>query len=122
MRPINNLKSMEKVLEILVKKQLENYVNENNILVECQSGFRKNHSCETAINYVIQKWKDEIEKGKIILCIFLDLKRAIETIKREIMIRKLMKIGINGNEFKWFESFINDRKQKMQYQVRLKTI
>lgn len=46
---------MEKVLEILVKKQLENYVNENNILVECQSGFRKIHSCETAINYVIQK-------------------------------------------------------------------
>lgn len=112
MRPINNMKSMEKVLEIIVKKQLDNYVNDNNILVECQSGFRKNHSCETAINYVVQNWKDEIEKKKIILCVFLDLKRAFETIDRDLMIRKLIKIGINGNELKWFESFINDRKQK----------
>lgn len=125
MRPINNMKTMEKVLEIVVKKQLDKYVNDNNILVECQSGFRKNHSCETAINHVIQNWKDEIEKNKSIICIFLDLKRAFETIDRFRLIQKLLGCGIRNKEIRWFESFINNRKQKKEIEndkVKLRTI
>ncbi len=36
----------EKILEIVVKEQLEEFLKENNILVDQQSAFRKNHSCE----------------------------------------------------------------------------
>jgi len=39
----------EKVLEILVHNQLVNYLEDNNLLQECQSGFRVRHSCETAL-------------------------------------------------------------------------
>ena len=40
-RPINSLKTFEKVLETVVKQQLENYMEENNLLSKYQSGFRR---------------------------------------------------------------------------------
>lgn len=56
-RPINKLPIYEKILEIIVHRQLINYLEENKILEECQSGFRAKHSCETALQWVITGWK-----------------------------------------------------------------
>jgi hypothetical protein len=89
LRPINMLPIPEKVLEVLVKDQLLIFLDENDILVENQSGFRKNHSCESALNFVLAEWKEEIENGKIILSVFLDFKRAFETISRKTLLKKI---------------------------------
>lgn len=48
-RPIHILQIYEKVLEVVVKQQIEDYLEEHKIITEHQSGFRKYHSCETAI-------------------------------------------------------------------------
>jgi len=64
-RPINVLPIFEKVLELVVKEQLEMYLEINGIITEHQSGFRKYYSCETAIQTVIDEWKLIISKGKI---------------------------------------------------------
>lgn len=40
----------EKVLEIVIKKQIEGYLEKNNIITKHQLGFKKNYSCETAIH------------------------------------------------------------------------
>ena len=45
--PINSLKTFEKVLETVVKQQLENYMEENKLLSKYQSGFRRKFSCKT---------------------------------------------------------------------------
>lgn len=82
-RPINILSIYEKVLELVVKEQIEMYLLENDIITEHQSGFRKNHSFETAIQTVIDDWKMIISEGNIIGVIFLDLKRAFETVDRD---------------------------------------
>jgi len=51
-RPINKLPIYEKILEILVHNQLVNYLEDNNLLEECQSGFSVRHSCETTMGYI----------------------------------------------------------------------
>lgn len=89
MRPINMLPIPEKLVEVIVKDQLLEFIEENKILVESQSGFRKHHSCETALNFVLAGWKEDIEDGKFIVSVFLDFKRAFETINRSKLIRKL---------------------------------
>jgi len=48
-RSINMLPIYEKVLELVVKEKIEKYLQNNNIIIEHQSSFRKNHSCETVI-------------------------------------------------------------------------
>jgi len=48
-RPINKLAVYEKILEMVVHKQLMKYLESNELIAVCQSGFRSGHSCETAL-------------------------------------------------------------------------
>lgn len=73
-RPINTLPVDEKILETLVKRQLMSFVEENNILKDAQSGFRERHSYEMALELAIAGWKEEMNDGKMIVVVFLDLK------------------------------------------------
>lgn len=114
-RPINTMPNDEKVLECVVKEQLTDYLNEHNILYEKQSAYRPGHSCESAINLLITDWKESIENGEIVLAVFLDLKRAFETVSREIMTIKLANIGIIGNELDWFVSYMTNRQQRVKF-------
>jgi len=55
-RPINVLSTLEKVLELVVKRQLDEHLENNNIITQHQLSFRKGYSCETAIQVVIDEW------------------------------------------------------------------
>lgn len=110
-RPINTLPCIEKVLELVVYQQLTDYLNENNMLMMYQSGFREKHSCETALQLTITKWKQAIDKGDYIIAVFLDLKRAFETIDRDILLKKLENYGIQGTILKWINGYLTNRKQ-----------
>lgn len=114
-RPINTMPSDEKMIEMIVKEQLMQYVEQNNILNKYQSAYRTNHSCETALNYVINDWSKLVESGHIVVVVFLDLKRAFETIDRNRLLEKLKMFGIRDIEWKWFRNFLKNRNQKTRY-------
>lgn len=114
-RPINMLPTLEKIIEQIAKEQLQDYLEHENLLIERQSGFRKNHSCETALNMVLADWKDEIEQDKKIVSVFLDLKRAFETIDRDILLSKMEKYGITGIPNNWFRDYLSERYQIVMY-------
>jgi hypothetical protein len=97
-RPINMLPVYEKAMESVVKDQLSAFIDENNIHIEQQSGFRKSHSCETLLNLVLTQWKEEIDKGKVVIGVFLDLKRAFETIDRNLLLQKFERDGVRNNK------------------------
>lgn len=110
-RPINMLPLYEKVLETVVKEQLLDFINREEILLTEQSGFRKKHSCESALNLLLLKWKQAIENKRTILAVFVDLKRAFETIDRRKLVEVLRRYGIAGNVLKWFSSYLEERTQ-----------
>jgi len=56
-RPINKLPVYEKILEMAVHKQLMKYLESNELIAVCQSGFRSGHLCETALQWVLTDWK-----------------------------------------------------------------
>lgn len=114
-RPINMLPIYEKVLEIVIKKQTEGYLENNNIITEYQSGFRKKYSCEIAIQVVIDEWKLIISERKMVGVVFMDLKRAFETIDRERLLGKMHQYGIKGAALEWFRSYLQNRTQQVRY-------
>lgn len=114
-RPINVLPIHEKLLEYTVHEQLMKYVNENEILLKTQSGFRANHSCETSLNLVLTTWKESIDRGDIVVAVFLDFKRAFETIDRNMLLKKLEHIGISKSTVHWFANYLNDRYQQTTF-------
>jgi Reverse transcriptase (RNA-dependent DNA polymerase)/Endonuclease-reverse transcriptase len=114
-RPINMMPIEEKIIEQVVRDQLWKYVEENSLLCEQQSGFRSDYSCETALNFALDGWKNDLQMKKIIAVIFLDLKRAFETIDRKLLLGKLRRYGIRGTALNFFESYLSNRKQHCRY-------
>ena len=51
------------------------------------------------------------EEKNIAIGLFLDLSKAFDTINHKILISKMYHYGIRGNVFKWFESYLSNRKQ-----------
>lgn len=114
-RPINTLPCVEKCLEKIAYDQFSVFIKHNNILCDEQSGFRSSHSCESALNYVIDEWKTSLEKGESILAVFLDFQKAFETIDRNMLLNKLSKYGVGPGAIAWFTSYLSDRTQRVKF-------
>lgn len=112
LRPINLLPVVDKIIEILVHEHLTDYLSKQNILYANQSGFRCNHSTESACQLVCNMWKKDMDDGKIIISVFIDLKRAFETIDRQKLLYKCKNYGITGVVLKWLENYLSGRCQK----------
>lgn len=65
----------------------------------------------TALQYMLAEWKSRLDSNEYIIAVFLDLRRAFETICREALIKKLEKYGITGVALEWFKSYLFDRYQ-----------
>lgn len=115
-RPINNLSAEAKIMELYVKEQLIEYFERNKLIYINQSAFRKYHSCESTLNFVLHDWMVAKDNGLCTIAVFLDLKRAFETVDRPNLIHKLTKLGIRNNELKFFEDNLRNRKQRTKYQ------
>ena len=59
-RPISVLPVLSKLIENYVTKHLFGY----GILHKSQSGFRKHHSCNTALIKLLDTWLKSIDKGE----------------------------------------------------------
>lgn len=110
-RPINSLPFVEKLLESVVYQQLLEHIESNNLLFSNQSGFRSKHSCESAIQLTVTKWKNNMSKNLYTIAVSLDLRRAFETVNRKILLKKLKRYGIGGKVLNWIKGYLTDRKQ-----------
>lgn len=113
-RPINNLPVGEKLIENIVHNQLVKFLEDNDIICENQHGFRESHSTETALIKLTDHLVKNNENGLVTVTVFLDFKRAFETVNREILLKKLRCYNFSDDTIKWFESYLTDRKQKVK--------
>ena len=77
-----------------------------------QSGIRSLHSTVTSLLEASNSWSVNIDNGLINGVIFVDLKKAFDTIDHKILLRKLASYGIDHRTLKWFDSYLSDRQQK----------
>ena len=103
---------MAKLFEKIIYDQLHNYLNVNNLLTSCQSGFRSLHSTLTALLETSNNWCVNVDKGLLNCVIFINLKKAFDTIDHEIILKKLAKYGVDQNALKWFKSYLANRLQR----------
>ena len=112
-RPISVLPVCLKVFEKIIHQQLYSYLTSNNLLSIYQSGFRPSHSTETALIDVTDYILDNTQKGLLTGVMFLDLKKAFDTVDIPLMLCRLEALGIKNTELLWFQNYLTDRKQKV---------
>ena len=111
-RPISVIPVVSKVFEKIVYDQLYQYLNDNQLLSSCQSGFRSLHSTLTALLEATNSWSVNIDNGFLNGVVFIDLKKAFDTIDHEIILRKLSYFGADQATAKWFQSYLSNRTQR----------
>ena len=79
-RPISIIPAVAKVFERIIYDQFFKYLNDNDLLVNCRSGFRSLHSTLTSLLEASNSWSVNIDNGLINGVIFIDLKKAFDTI------------------------------------------
>ena len=110
-RPISVLPFLSRIFEKLIYNQLYDYLDKNRLLFSKQSGFRSLHSVVTCLLNCTNDWYINMDKGQYTAMVFIDLKKAFDTVDHEIVLKKLTKYGIIDLENTWFASYLENRMQ-----------
>ena len=108
-RPISVLPLVSKVFEKIIYHQLHDYLQENRLLNTYQCGFRSMHSTTTALLETTNNWSININNGLLNGVLFIDLKKAFDTIDHEIILRKLANYGVDPNVLRFFASYLSQK-------------
>ena len=100
-------------------KRLYNHLSENQILYSKQFGFQRGHSTEHAIMQLIDQISSRFPKNHFTLGVFVDLSKAFDTVDQDILITKLENYGVNGNNLRWFQSYLKNRKQYLNFNNKI---
>jgi len=84
-------------MESIVHDTLLEFVTDKNILTCYQHGFRKRHSCLTNLLETFEAWTRALDQGFGIDVIYLDYRKAFETVPHNCLMLKLMKLGLPDN-------------------------
>ncbi len=113
-RPISNLPFISKILEKCIAIQIQEHLSNNNLYEEFQSGFRPHHSTETALVRITNDLLLAADSGLLTILVLLDLTAAFDTVSHEILLDRLVSIGITGTPLSWFRSYLSGRTQCIQ--------
>ena len=81
-------------------------VKETHILCKYQFGFRENHSTSHTLTDAVEYIYRSLDDNKFVFGVYIDLKKAFDTVDHDIPPAKLEHYGIRGNALKWFESYL----------------
>ena len=87
-RPISLHSQFSKILEKIFHNRMMSFIEEKNILYESQYGFRKNMSTSLAILELVENITSSIDGCKSTVGIFIDLKKAFDTVNHDILVKK----------------------------------
>lgn len=115
-RPISLLPIFSKILEKLIHLSIINFLDENEILHESQFGFRKKRSTFMPVALVVEEITKALENHEKVLGLYLDLKKAFDTVNINVLFKKLFHIGIRGDLLKIIKSYFHQRLQQVEVQ------
>ena len=109
-RPISVLPFLSRLFEKVVFNQLYEYLDKNKLIHYKQSGFRSLHSAITCRLKSTDDWYANMDKGRFTATVFIDLKKAFDTVDHDILLQKMGKYGVIGLEHIWFSSYLKNRR------------
>ncbi|CAM4494475.1 unnamed protein product [Lepidochelys olivacea] len=100
---------MEQVLKESILKHLE----ERKVIRNSQHGFTKGKSCLNNLIAFYDKITGSVDEGKAVDVLFLDFRKAFDTVSHSILVSKLKKYGLDEWTIRWIESWLDCRAQRV---------
>ena len=114
-RPLSLVSNIGKIYEKLILNRMYWYLENNTLLPEYQTGFRRERSTEdqlARLEHIICK---SLKEKKIVITVYFDISKAFDKVPHLAVLAKLTRTGIKGKMLSCIESFLSNR----TYQVSL---
>ena len=92
-------------------KRVYSFLEQQNFFYNAQFGFRLSLSTNNALMSITENIQSQLDQNKFCAGVFVDLKKAFDTVDHEILLKKLSHYGIRGIANEWFCSYLTKRKQ-----------
>ena len=110
-RPISLLSVFSKILEKLMVVRLTTYLELYEIIYPNQFGFRQGYSTSHSLISITETIKKTLDNNKYGCGVFIDLRKAFDTVNQGILLQKLEHYGIRDSAYSWFKSYLTNRRQ-----------
>ena len=120
-RPVSLTCVLCKVLETIIRDSVVSHFQDNDLYTKCQHGFRKKRSCMTQLLLTMEDFTNYIEQNESFDVVYLDFRKAFDTVPHYRLLEKLKAYGIVGNVLKWIEAFLSGRTQKVRINDAMST-
>ena len=108
-RPISVFPIFSKILEKAAHGQLSSFLEDNKLLTDFQFGYRQNRSTKLASTLLFDDICNCIDQGKFVGAVYIDLTKAFDTVGHGVLLSKLNRYGISGNEYNWIANYLFNR-------------
>lgn len=112
-RPISISSYPGKVFEQIIAARIESFMQLAGHLDLDQEGFFKGRNTIRYLNRLHLGIKSDIQKKLTVLCLFIDLEKAFDSVPKKALIYKLYQLGIRGKMLKLLDSFLFGKKVKI---------
>ena len=109
-RPVSMLPTISKIYEKIFYMQIYEYFNI--IFSKYLCGFRKGHSTQHCLLYMLENLRKALDKGNITGIVLTDLSKAFDCISHELLIAKLSAYGFSANSLNLISDYLSERKQR----------
>ena len=110
-RPISLLSCIGKVLEKCVQKHVFDYLIDNNLLTDAQSGFIPKDSTAFQLTCIYDDFCKFLDSQTTAQVIFFDISKAFDKVWHKALLYKMYALGIRGQLLEWFKDYLTNRKQ-----------
>ena len=109
-RPIALTNCLCKIMEKVLNKCLNLYIERNKSYTSTQSGFRASHSTLDALCRLQHSAREAILEKKFCVAIFLDIEKAFDSVWHHGLLLKIKALNLAGHLPKFIQNFISLRK------------
>lgn len=113
-RPISLLPIASKLFESIIKTRIVNFLDKTKFFSSRQFGFRHGLSTEDALLDFCSKLYEAYNNNENVAGLFIDIKKAFDTVNHKLLLYKLQCAGIRGGPLDWFASYLDNRSQQVK--------
>ena len=112
-RPVSLTCIACKIMEMCIADEIFNYLRASNLLSPQQHGFLSRRSTCTQLLECFEDWTSNLENKEPTDVIYVDFKKAFDSVSHEKLLAKLEAYGLKGNLLSWIKNFLTGRTQRV---------
>jgi hypothetical protein len=101
-RPISVTSCIGKLSERLLRTRLYDFLQNNKLLIDQQSGFRKNRQTKDNLFHLIQRSIESFNRKKKVCAIFFDIQSAFDKVWHNGLIHKMNQMNLHIYIQRWW--------------------